>query len=663
MEDLFVKSNGKKRVGKAVYDRKDVEKESFKADYGRLVQRGYVFFDFDEQPYVDIITRIIEDSHLKCRKLKTTRGVHFLFKTNKPKVTCNSHHYNWLGLQCDVKGVGLKEGEKQCYQAIKVNGVTREETCINHNLEDGIEVLDYAPNWLYQASGKRQVDLTTDQTGSRNTMFHGEMMIEAKKAGFSYEEYCYMAQLINDYVLPEGLPQNELDTAIRQEEWDKLAIGDDKIVIFDMAMDAIKTWSCVMTNNGMMYYDESLGYYSGNLVKIECYLQEKYSETNITTNKIKEVMEQMNIQLNSYNKYQANRNSEYVVCKDKLVSMWKDEVKDLTRTIVTDVAYPYSIMSKEEYDNYEGLGKKFLNDISCGNKDVLAVICECLGCMLAPISNFGKVFVWYGSGANGKSVLLKIMGAIMGDLMTYANILGINKDFGLQNVIKGICNVTDDVGVTTLKETGLLKSIVDGSKIEINIKHRDPISWKPTSQFVMCCNDIPRIQDTTGGMMRRLAFIPFDLHLKPGEMDYFLFDKISSDTDSMRYIMSSGIFAFRAAVQRGHLTELSIQKELEEDFKEINKDQIDAFYEYYMDELGSNNLGFEKNDWFLSKLCDGVTTEEVYNTYCEWCKDNLEGRIETRKTFITKFKRKLPSSMTTKLTKIGGKVFSTFIRR
>ena len=253
MEDLFIKSNGKKRVGKAVYDRHDLEDEGFSSDYGRLVQQGFVFFDFDEQPYVDIITRIIEDSHLKCRKLKTTRGVHFLFKTNKQKVVNNSHHYNWLGLQCDVKGVGLKEPGKQCYQAIKVNGVQREETCINHTFDDGIDVLDYAPNWLYQATKKRQVDLTVDQSGSRNNMFHGEMMIEAKKAGFSYEEYCYMAQLINDYVLPEGLSQDELNTAIRQEEWDKLALGEDKVVIFDMAMDAINAWSCIMSNSGMMY--------------------------------------------------------------------------------------------------------------------------------------------------------------------------------------------------------------------------------------------------------------------------------------------------------------------------------------------------------------------------------------------------------------------------
>ena len=71
----------------------------------------------------------------------------------------------------------------------------------------------------------------------------------------------------------------------------------------------------------------------------------------------------MDLQLYTYPKYQCERNSEYVVCKDKLVSVWKDEIRDMTRNIVTDVVYPYSIMTQEELGSYNGIGKKFLNDI------------------------------------------------------------------------------------------------------------------------------------------------------------------------------------------------------------------------------------------------------------------------------------------------------------
>ena len=89
------------------------------------------------------------------------------------------------------------------------------------------------------------------------------------------------------------------------------------------------------------------------------------------------------------------------------------------------------------------------------------------------------------------------MNAIMGEFMTHANVLAINDKFSLENVVNGVCNVTDDVGITTLKETGLLKSIIQGSSIEIHRKFKGSIWWKPNSQFILCCNDVPRINDTT----------------------------------------------------------------------------------------------------------------------------------------------------------------------
>ena len=142
-----------------------------------------------------------------------------------------------------------------------------------------------------------------------------------------------------------------------------------------------------------------------------------------------------------------------------------------------------------------------MEEISCYNKDnnpdIIKVIWECIGCMLSPTKPFGKIFIWYGSGANGKSLLLKLIKNIMGNFMTHANILSINDKFALQGVIRGIANVTDDVGITTLKETGILKSLIQGSNVEVNRKHTSSIWWKPNSQFVICCNEVPKIADTS----------------------------------------------------------------------------------------------------------------------------------------------------------------------
>ena len=550
MEELYVKCNKKARADKNVYTKEQVTSPNFKSDYGRIVPPGYVVFDFDKQPYIDIIYRILKSTHYKCRMLKTTKGYHFMFKTTLNKASDYIQMYNWLGLQCDVKACGIKE-TKQSYQTIRIDGVTREETLIN---TDDWDDIDYAPKWMYIVSNKKkdQVDLTVDQTGGRNNLFHSELMIKAKKAGFSYDDYVELAHLINDFVLPEALEEEELNTAIRPEEWDNLDIGEDASTVLRKADDVIQYWSCILGGGEFAYYNPELERYDTDPYPIKYYLQQKYGyvEKGLTTGKIDEVMEQVDLILHGVHKYRVERNEEYVLCDKQLVSMWKDDVKPNSRTIYTDVYYPFSFMDREEFEHYNGPMKKFIREISNNNITVEKVIMECVGCMLSPIKPFGKIFIWYGSGNNGKSLLIKLVSEIMGPLMTYANILDINDKFSLEPVIGGIANVTDDVGITVLKETGLLKSLVDGSSVEVNRKFKESVWWKPNSQFVMCCNEIPRINDTTHGMIRRLGFIPFDLHLTEDQVDITLFQKLKSNPDNLRYLMSYAIYAFRDAYKR-----------------------------------------------------------------------------------------------------------------
>lgn len=652
MDEIFVKTDGKARVDKKTYTKSQVTDPTFTNDYGRIVPPGYVVFDFDEQPYINIIYKIITNSNLKCRMLKTTKGYHFMFKTTLNKAEDATKRFNWIGLKGDIKACGTKEN-KQSYQSIRVNGITREETLVNTFDWDDI---DYAPRWLYMVPKKDALDLTEDQSGGRNNLFHSELMIKAKKSGFSYDDYVEMAHIINQYVLPQPLDEEELNTAIRPEEWDNLQLGEDKMTYEKMAQDVITTWNCVY----LAGKDENIAFYYGELDRyitdrdfIKNYMIKKYGDANMQTSKMDEVMEQVNIILKADAKYHSTRNTEYVLCDRQLVSMLRDDVRPNTRTIYTDVHYPFSFMDKEEFDSFDGRAKSFMKQISCNNPMVERVIWECLGCMIAPSAKFGKIFIWYGSGANGKSLLLNIMEAIMGGLLTHSNILNINDKFALEDVVNGISNVTDDVGITTLKETGILKSLVDGSVINVNRKFKQPIKWKPDSQFVMCCNEIPKIADTTRGMIRRLAFIPFDMQLRDDEIDIFLLDKILADKNNLRYILSGAIYAYRDAVNAGHLTKLDKQKELTDDFIEENKEPISAFYDWIVDD--HNGL-----DAFVRYL-DGKTTEEMYEEYKKWC-DNNQLKPDTQRTFTTRFGKKLPANITKKVMKLGGQVFNIYQR-
>ena len=485
--------------------------------------------------------------------------------------------------------------------------------------------------------------------------FIGELMIKAKKNGFSYEEYTEMAHIINKYVLPSGLEEKELETAIRQEEWDKLEVSSDKQILFSMVQDVISFWNCIWVNNQLTFFNQEKNRYDTNEIVLQGYLQEKYKFENITTSKMKEVIEQVNIQLQIKPNYWYERNSEYILCGNHLVSTIKDEVIPNTRTIFTDIYYPYEIMTQEEFDNFNGRAKKFMEEISCYDKDknpdVLTIIWECIGCMLAPTKPFGKIFIWYGSGANGKSLLYNLIKYIMGDLLTNANILSINDKFALESVANGICNVTDDVGITTIKETGILKSLIQGGAIEIHRKYKKAIQWKPDSQFVICCNDIPNIADTTRGMIRRLAFIPFEMELQEDKQDLKLEMKLKEDVDNLRYIMTGSIFAYRTALERNHLTEIQKKIELKNDFLDENKSPIDFFYDYLIEEEGQG----DKERFY--RWLDGKTTEEIYNIYKIY---RVDERIESQKAFTRRFNKKLKTRIELVRVTIGGVSFTSY---
>lgn len=667
-------------------------------NYVRRVNPGFVFFDFDKPELAAIMDKIVKDQGLKCKRLTTTRGAHFMFKTERGKISDGSGP-NWLGVDCDLKGVGSDQPRKINCQVMRLHDKDRPEEYIGFDkmrAEDGSlditdDDLDYAPFYLYHVPKAAKeivgqaLGMTSGDGGGRNNWFHHEYAKFCKIAKFTWEQYYQASVLINRFVLGESLSDDELTTATRQEEYDDLQVGnkEEKPLILKQAEDVIETWSCKMYNGEILFFNEDLGHYDNYVEILRRYLQRKYFDNNITTQKIDEIMKQVVIVLNTEREYQVKRSEEYIVCKDRLVSTLRDETREMTRSIVTDIVYPYSFMTPSEIKAYEEIGQqlvnkakldkvngkwkeekipkrdsegkvigpegttyKFLKEISCFDDKVETVILEALGCMLAPVKKLPKIFIFYGSGANGKSKLLDLMREIMGHLMTSANILNINDNFALQNVYKGIANVTDDVGITTLRETGLFKSLIDGTDIEVNIKHKDPILWKPNSQFVMCCNEIPRIADSTKGMIRRLSFVPFEMSLTKEEMDVFLLDKMRNEpgNNGLRYLMSKAIMAYRAAIARGSLTELDKQRELEEDFLEENKDRISQFLEYMIEENGGDlDAGVcDKNLEWLNQ----VFTQELYTDYVQWCQRNFDSQIETAKAFNTRFKKKLPSNWT-----------------
>src|SRR5690606_23716235 len=117
-------------------------------------------FDFDDSDEADIMLRIIEDLNLKCRVMRTDRGIHVWFRT--PGGTGSpTKKRNALGLTQDIRGWDVNS-----LSTVKLNGKWREWI-----RDIPWEEVEEAPVWLKIVHGQRykdEFDFPNMGEGSRN---------------------------------------------------------------------------------------------------------------------------------------------------------------------------------------------------------------------------------------------------------------------------------------------------------------------------------------------------------------------------------------------------------------------------------------------------------------------------------------------------------------
>lgn len=150
-----------------------------------------------------------------------------------------------------------------------------------------------------------------------------------------------------------------------------------------------------------------------------------------------------------------------------------------------------------------------------------------LGYLLLPSCKYEK-FLWLeGRGANGKSVLLKIMAALVGDEnVSYALLERLNKSATRAELDGKLLNISSEMSATATMADGFLKQITSGEAIEADRKYRDSVSFKPIVKLVASTNTLPRLLDRSDGFGRRAVILSFNQQFEGKAKDVDLADKI-----------------------------------------------------------------------------------------------------------------------------------------
>jgi putative DNA primase/helicase len=172
----------------------------------------------------------------------------------------------------------------------------------------------------------------------------------------------------------------------------------------------------------------------------------------------------------------------------------------------------------------------------------------------------GRAHVRGGEASNGKSTFIKTLQNLLGSgNYSSLDIATLGQRFQAARIIGKLANLGDDIpnGFLRGDELSMFKKLVTGEQIYSDIKNSDGIEFRPNATMIFSMNSMPRLADTTDGVFRRLAFIPFRNRFEPGMPGYdpTIEHRMAMD-ENLQRLAVLGLMALPDLIRRGRLTEI-----------------------------------------------------------------------------------------------------------
>jgi putative DNA primase/helicase len=152
---------------------------------------------------------------------------------------------------------------------------------------------------------------------------------------------------------------------------------------------------------------------------------------------------------------------------------------------------------------------KFLDEVLYP-EDVI-VIQELFGYVLWKGYPSAKAFMLIGEGSNGKSTLINLIKALLGNQNTSARglqELEIDR-FAKADFHSKLANLYADLPDVALKSTGIFKMLTGGDLISAQRKFQNPFNFVNYAKLIFSANKVPEVHDDTEAFFRRWILITF----------------------------------------------------------------------------------------------------------------------------------------------------------
>ena len=561
-------------------------------DFAGVLAEDTILIDIDDTEQSEILMNIVEEYQLDCRVYQTSRGRHFLFKNHS--ISRNRTHVPLaIGLTADIK-----LGSRCSYEIIKIDG---QERFIEWDIEEG-GTYQEIPKWLFPV--RATVDfLDMDAGDGRNqALFNYILTLTAND--FSVDETREAIRILNRFVFKEPLPDEELEVVLRDEAFQKPVFYNGNTFLFDRFANYLKNNAYVVKLNGQLHIYQDGTYISG-YKQIETAMIQQIP--NLRKTQRREVLDYMELIVDE----RTPADARYIGFNNGVLDVVTMDLLPFSTELVITNGIPWNY----EPDAYNELADKTLNRLACGDVVIRALLEECIGYCFYRRNELGKAFILTGDKNNGKSTFLDCVKTILGEgNISALDLKELGDRFSTSMMFGKLANIGDDIGDDFLQgsQVATFKKVVTGNRIKAERKGQDPFEFNPYIKLLFSANDIPRMKDKTGAVLRRLVIIPFNARfskylpdgvtLDPEYNPYIKYELI--EQSSIEYLIRLGVEGLKRIIENNEFTKSEkVQQQLEEYENENNP--IKAF----IDDCGV-------------EMIENELTSDVYKRYQVFCAEN-----------------------------------------
>ncbi len=376
-------------------------------------------------------------------------------------------------------------------------------------------------------------------------------------------------------------------------------------------------------NGNLIYVNQNFWSYAGGIWKriedvqikaqIRIFLSSREEIKHLITSAlIEDVYKQVGIILLVLPNFLFNREPLVLNFTNGTLGLKKGEFSaSHRRELFQNIQFPYDFNRDSLCPNWD----LFLESLEF-DPDTLSRLQEWAGYCLLPMvyGNLQKSLFFIGEGANGKSVFLETLAAVL-DNVSHLELSELFDRFKIAELEGKLANICTDVETSKVMDARF-KKIVAGEPQSAERKFKEPFEFQPFAKILFSANDFIPTKDRTHGYYRRFDILKFNRIFKTEEQKPELLQELKEEVPGIFNWALEGLN--RLSQKNWRMTKSSYMENCHNDFiratnplqlfieeecvvevnASVDSNELRSSYKHYCEDKGykvlsDNNLGKE----------------------------------------------------------------------